>query len=67
MVVDPDNPDVTFPTRETKRRKYYIDGHEVKIVAERIEYLTSPQAGHRDLRDYSRNTLRNTTPASTCF
>jgi len=59
VLVDPDNPDVTFPTRETKRRKYYIDGHEVKIVAERIEYLDeSGKLVTETLRDYSRNTLR---------
>ena len=59
VVVDPDNLDVTFPTGETKRRKYYINGHEVKIVAERIEYLdASGKLVTETLRDYSRNTLR---------
>jgi type I restriction enzyme, R subunit len=56
VVVDPALP--IIDERPDSPRKYYIDGHEVWIVAERIEYLD--QYGKlvtESLRDYSKKTL----------
>ena len=59
VVVDPGKPDITLLPGHEKKRKYYINGEEVKIVAERIEYLDeSGKLVTETLRDYSRNNLR---------
>jgi type I restriction enzyme R subunit len=61
VIVDPYPPDITLPpgtTGETPA-KYYIRGHEVRILTERIEYLDeNGKLVTETLRDYSKRTLR---------
>lgn len=57
VIVDPEPP--IIDEHQGGPRKYYVRGHEVWIVAERIEYLD--QYGKlvtETLRDYSKKTLR---------
>jgi len=60
IILDPVHPDISIPPGEDKPRKYYIQGHEVSIIAERIEYLDdNGKLVTETLRDYSKKTLRN--------
>src|SRR5207249_3869770 len=60
IVVDTTPPDITITSGgDGARRKYYIHGNPVTIVAERIEHLD--ENGNlitEGLRDYSKKTLR---------
>jgi type I restriction enzyme R subunit len=59
VIVDTAQPDITIPTGNGSRRKYYIHGDPVMIVAERIEYLDeNGRLVTEGLRDYSKKTLR---------
>ena len=56
-VVDP--PDITLPPDGTGRRKVYVDGIEVAIVAERVEYLDEKgKLVTESLRDFTKRALR---------
>jgi len=61
IIVDTPPPDIAIPPGgEGGRRKYYIHGDPVTIVAERIEYLDeNGNLVTEGLRDYSKKTLRN--------
>ena len=60
VMVDPVHPDITIPLGDDKPRKYYIHGHEVTVIAERLEYLDDDgKLVTETLRDYSKKTLRN--------
>src|SRR5262249_49145282 len=60
VVVDTEPPDITIQTGSDSRRKYYIHGDPVTIVAERIEYLDEyGKLVTESLRDYTKKTLRN--------
>jgi len=60
VVVEPTPPDISIPPDDGGPRKYHIKGHEVRILAERIEYLDdNGKLITETLRDYSRKTLRN--------
>jgi len=59
IIVDPTPPDITIPPGVAQPRKYYIHGHEVSVIAERVEYLDeSGKLVTETLRDYSKQTLR---------
>ncbi len=59
IIVDTTPPDITITPGGTTRRKYYIHGDPVTIVAERIEYLDEyGKLVTESLRDYSKKTLR---------
>jgi type I restriction enzyme, R subunit len=59
VVVDLEPPDISIPPVDGGPRKYYIKGHEVHILAERIEYLDeNGKLVTETLRDYSRRTLQ---------
>lgn len=62
VVLDPSAPpdDITIPTGGGDRpRKYYVDGVEVRVIAERIEYLDeNGKLVTESLRDYSRRALK---------
>jgi type I restriction enzyme R subunit len=59
IVVDPTPPDITIPPGGNQPRKYYIHGHEVSVIAERVEYLDEyGKLVTETLRDYSKQTLR---------
>jgi type I restriction enzyme R subunit len=60
IIVDPEPPDVTIPpSGDGGPRKYYIQGHEVFVIAERIEHLDEyGKLVTETLRDYSKKTLR---------
>ena len=60
IIVDTRVPDITIPTEGGgERRKYYIHGDPVMIVAERIEYIDeNGNLVTEGLRDYSKKTLR---------
>lgn len=59
VIVNPVQPDITIPPGGTQPRKYYIHGHEVSVIAERIEYLDDDgKLVTESLRDYSKKTLR---------
>lgn len=59
IIVDPEPPDITIPPGGSQPRKYYIHGHEVSVIAERVEYLDEyGKLVTETLRDYSKNTLR---------
>jgi type I restriction enzyme R subunit len=59
IVVEPELPDITIPPGGDAPRKYYIQGQEVHILAERVEYLDeNGKLITETLRDYSRKTLR---------
>jgi type I restriction enzyme R subunit len=50
---------VTIPTGDGGPRKYYIQGHEVLVLAERIEHLDeNGKLVTETLRDYSKKTMR---------
>ncbi len=59
IMVDPEPPDITIPPGGSPPRKYYIHGHEVSVIAERVEYLDEyGKLVTETLRDYSKKTLR---------
>jgi len=56
-ILDP--PDIAFPTNPTTSQKLYIDGVEVTILAERVEYLDHDgKLITKSLRDFSKRTLQ---------
>jgi type I restriction enzyme, R subunit len=60
VIVNPDQPDIAILSGDDKPRKYYIHGHEVTVIAERLEYLDdNGKLVTETLRDYSKKTLRN--------
>jgi type I restriction enzyme R subunit len=62
VLVDPETPDISIPegAGEGRPRKYYIQGEEVLVVAERVQYLNeSGQLVTESLRDYSKRALRD--------
>lgn len=60
VVVDnPEPPNIDIGGPFERPAKYYIRGKEVKVLAERIEYLDeNGKLVTESLRDYSKNTLR---------
>ena len=59
VIVDPEPPDISIPPAGGGPRKYYIQGREVNVLAERVEYLDDDgKLITETLRDYSRKTLR---------
>ncbi len=59
VILDPEAPDISLTESEERRRKYYIQGNEVFIVAERISYLDEDgKLLTESLRDYTRRALR---------
>jgi type I restriction enzyme R subunit len=59
IMVDPVRPDVTIPIGDGGPRKYYVQGHEVFVLAERIEHLDEHgRLVTETLRDYSKKTMR---------
>jgi type I restriction enzyme R subunit len=59
IVVEPEPPDIGIPPGDGKPRRYYIEGQEVRIVAERIEYLDEyGKLVTESLRDYSKKALK---------
>jgi type I restriction enzyme R subunit len=59
IIVEPEPPDIGIPPGDDKPRKYHIDGQEVSIVAERIEYLDEyGKLVTESLRDYSKKALK---------
>ncbi len=59
VIVDPEHPDVTLGPGGDAPRKYYIQGREVFVIAERIEYLDEyGKLITESLRDYSKKALR---------
>ncbi len=58
VVVDPQPPDISIPPADGKRKKIYIDGVSVNIVAERVEYLDeNGKLVTESLRDFTRKAL----------
>lgn len=61
VLVDPVPPDITITDNgdEQRPRKYYVNGKQVQILAERVEYLDQDGKLVTDtLRDYSKKALR---------
>ncbi|HEY3490529.1 MAG TPA: DEAD/DEAH box helicase family protein [Candidatus Deferrimicrobiaceae bacterium] len=59
VIVDPDRPDIDIEAGSDRPRKYYIEGREVMIVAERVEYLDEEgKLVTETLRDYSKMVLK---------
>ena len=59
IVVDGGRPDISIPDGGNKRRKIYVDGVDVQIIAERVEYLDEDgKLITESLRDFSRKALR---------
>jgi type I restriction enzyme R subunit len=59
IIVEPELPDISIPPGDGKPTKYYIEGQEVSIVAERIEYLDEyGKLVTESLRDYSKKALK---------
>jgi type I restriction enzyme R subunit len=59
IIVHPEPPAITITPGSGRPQKYYIQGNEVSIVAERIEYLDeNGKLVTESLRDYSKKTLR---------
>jgi type I restriction enzyme R subunit len=53
------SPDITLPPISNKMKKVYVDGVDVRIVAERVEYLDeSGKLVTESLRDFTKKTLR---------
>jgi type I restriction enzyme R subunit len=58
IIVGTGLPDITLPPGADRPRKYYIQGKEVSVVAERIAYLDADgKLVTESLRDYSKKTL----------
>ncbi len=59
VIVDPVPPDIGIPPGGDRPYKFHIEGKEVTIIAERIEYLDeNGNLVTETLRDYSKKTLR---------
>jgi len=59
VIVDVDPPDIGIPPGGDNPYKFYIEGDEVHIVAERVEYLDeNGRLITESLRDYSKKTIR---------
>jgi type I restriction enzyme R subunit len=59
ILVDPDLPGIDIPPEGEPPRKFHINGREVSVVAERIEYLDEyGRLITESLRDYSKKTLK---------
>ena len=59
VVVDPEPPNIDIPPGDGRPYKFHIEGKEVHILAERIEYLDSNgRLVTESLRDYSKKALR---------
>ena len=68
IVDDPAMPDITIPAGGTPPRKYYIQGVEVSVIAERVEYLDEyGKLVTETLRDYTKKTLRKRYASLTAF
>jgi type I restriction enzyme R subunit len=58
-IVDGDPPDIAIDTGGTPRRKVYVDGVDVTIMAERVEYLDeNGKLVTETLRDYTKKALK---------
>jgi len=58
VIVNPVPPDIRIPHGNGKPYKFHIEGKEVHIIAERIEYLDADgRLVTESLRDYSKKTL----------
>ena len=58
-------PDITITTGADDRRKMYVNGVPVTIIAERVKYLDADgKLVTESLRDYSKKALRSTSPPS---
>ena len=54
-----DEPDISFPTATNNNQKLYIDGVDVTILAERVEYLNEHgKLITQSIRDFSKKTLQ---------
>ena len=59
LIIDPETPNINILPGDGGPRKFYIHGEEVRIVAERIEYLDEyGKLVTESLRDYSKKALR---------
>lgn len=59
VLVDPEPPDITIPPGDEMRKKVYVDGVPVTVVAERVEYLDeNGKLVTESLRDFTRKALR---------
>ena len=59
VIVDVDPPDIGIPPGGDNPYKFYIEGDEAHIVAERVEYLDeNGRLITESLRDYSKKTIR---------
>ena len=59
VLIYPEKPDINIPPAEGRPAKYYVQGKEVTILAERIEYLDEHgKLITESLRDYSKKTLK---------
>ncbi len=59
IIVDGDPPDITLPPGGEPRRKVYVDGVGVTILAERVEYLDeNGKLITESLRDYTKKALK---------
>jgi type I restriction enzyme R subunit len=60
IIVDGDPPNIIIEPGGTPRRKVYVDGVAVTIVAERVEYLDeNGKLITESLRDYTKKALKN--------
>ena len=58
IIVHPTPPDISIPPGVEERRKYYVVGVPVTVIAERIEYLDeNGKLITESLRDYTRKAL----------
>jgi len=59
IVLSQEPPDIDIPPDDGKSRKYYINGKEVSILAERVEYVDEyGKLVTESLRDYSKKAVR---------
>lgn len=59
IIVDGNPPDIGIDTGGTPRRKVYVDGVDVTIMAERVEYLDeNGKLVTETLRDYTKKALK---------
>jgi len=60
VIADPEPPDIGIPPGSDKPYKFHIEGKEVHIVAERVEYIDeNGRLITESLRDYSKKTIRS--------
>lgn len=58
-IVDGTPPDISLPAGGERRRKIYVDGVDVRIIAERVEYLDeNGRLVTESLRDFTKKTLK---------